>query len=69
VWKMVPSCLFWIIWRERNNRCFEDLENIVVDILASMLNTLYMWMAAYLAPILTTYTKYKNTVFGPMFKS
>jgi hypothetical protein len=69
VWKMVPSCLFWIIWRERNNRCFEDLENVVVDIVASMLNTLYIWKVAYLAPIPITYTKYKNTVFGPMFKS
>jgi hypothetical protein len=55
VWKMVLSCLFWTIWRERNNRCFKDLENVVEDILASMLNTLYMWTAAYLAPILITY--------------
>jgi hypothetical protein len=26
VWKMVPTCLFWCFWQERNNRCFEDLE-------------------------------------------
>jgi hypothetical protein len=26
VWMMVPTCLFWCLWRERNNRCFEDLE-------------------------------------------
>jgi hypothetical protein len=24
VWKMVPLCLMWCIWRERNARCFED---------------------------------------------
>jgi hypothetical protein len=24
VWKMVPHCILWCIWRERNNRCFED---------------------------------------------
>jgi hypothetical protein len=24
VWKMVPHCIMWCIWRERNNICFED---------------------------------------------
>jgi hypothetical protein len=24
VWKMVPHCIMWCIWREQNNRCFED---------------------------------------------
>jgi hypothetical protein len=24
VWKMVPSCLLWCLWRERNDRNFED---------------------------------------------
>jgi hypothetical protein len=32
-WKMIPLCLIWCIWRERNARCFEDsarsLEEIV----------------------------------------
>jgi hypothetical protein len=58
VWKMVPICLFWTLWRERNNRCFENLENSMEDILASMLNTLYMWTAAYLAPFPLTYADF-----------
>ena len=24
VWKMVPLCIIWCIWGERNDRCFED---------------------------------------------
>jgi hypothetical protein len=36
VWKMVPICIFWSIWRERNNRCFEDLESSLEEILASL---------------------------------
>jgi hypothetical protein len=24
VWKMVPLCVLWCLWRERNDRCFED---------------------------------------------
>jgi hypothetical protein len=25
VWKMVPICILWCVWKERNFRCFEDL--------------------------------------------
>jgi hypothetical protein len=24
VWKMVPSCLLWCVWRKMNGRSFED---------------------------------------------
>lgn len=26
VWKMAPICIFWCIWRKRNDRFFEDHE-------------------------------------------
>jgi hypothetical protein len=26
IWKTVPICLFWCLWKEINNRCFEDIE-------------------------------------------
>lgn len=29
VWKMLHFCLLWGLWRERNNRCFEDHEKDV----------------------------------------
>jgi len=32
-WKMVPICLFWCIWRERNLRCFENLESSLEEVL------------------------------------
>ena len=22
-WRIVPACIWWTIWRERNDRCFE----------------------------------------------
>jgi hypothetical protein len=31
----VLVCLFWCLWKEINNRCFEDLERLLEDILAS----------------------------------
>lgn len=24
IWKMILSCIWWCLWRERNSRCFED---------------------------------------------
>jgi hypothetical protein len=32
VWKMVPLCLLWCLWRERNARCFEDLERSLEEL-------------------------------------
>jgi len=43
VWKMVPICILWCVWKERNTRCFEDLENSMENIVASFLHLLYLW--------------------------
>ena len=32
IWIIVPHCLMWCLWRERNNRCFEDSERSVLDL-------------------------------------
>ena len=32
VWKMVFLCLLWCLWRERNERCFEDLERYLEEL-------------------------------------
>lgn len=32
VWKMVPSCLFWCLLREMNERSFEDREMTLEEI-------------------------------------
>ena len=55
VWKMVPTCLFWCIWQEMNNRYFEDLERSLEDISSLCFHTLYLWMVAHLSPLLISY--------------
>jgi hypothetical protein len=52
---MMPICIFWSIWRERNNRCFKDLESFMEEILASLLYSLYLWIVAYLSPLSLSY--------------
>jgi len=51
VWKMVPICILWCVWKERNLRCFEDMENSLEDIVASFLHMLYFWTVAFLSPL------------------
>jgi hypothetical protein len=55
VWKTVPTCLFWTIWKEMNNRNFEDLERPFEDILSSFFHTLYFWPAAFVSPLTISY--------------
>ena len=31
VWIVVPHCLMWCIWKERNSRCFEDSDCSMPD--------------------------------------
>ena len=32
VWRAVPHCVMWCLWRECNRRTFEDCESSVVDL-------------------------------------
>jgi hypothetical protein len=41
VWKMVPLCIMWCIWRERNARCFEDFLRSSEELLHFFLFTLF----------------------------
>jgi hypothetical protein len=55
VWKLVPSCLMWHIWRERNYRSFENRKRTVVQLKALFFNTLYQRTAALVAFILLAF--------------
>jgi hypothetical protein len=51
VWKMVPCCLLWCLWRERNDRQFEDKERTIEELMSFFFHSLYSWSAAFLAPL------------------
>jgi hypothetical protein len=46
IWGLIPHCLMWVIWRERNARTFEDLENTIQDIKHCFLSMLLEWVNA-----------------------
>uniref|UniRef100_A0A2N9FVI8 Uncharacterized protein n=1 Tax=Fagus sylvatica TaxID=28930 RepID=A0A2N9FVI8_FAGSY len=46
VWDMVPLCIFWCLWWERNTRCFEGMERNVLELKGLVLRTLMEWSKA-----------------------
>ena len=43
VWRIVPHCLMWCIWRERNSRSFEDREQSILEFKSFFFATLLEW--------------------------
>jgi hypothetical protein len=57
-WKMVPIYIFWCIWRERNLRCFENLESSLEEVLELFLHMLYLWSMAFLYPLSISFANF-----------
>jgi hypothetical protein len=58
VWKMVPCCLLQCVWRERNDRQFEDKERTIEELTSFFLHSLYSWTAAFLAPLVNSFNDF-----------
>ena len=42
---VVPYCLMWCIWKERNSRCFEDNEHSMPNLKLLFFRTLLDWFS------------------------
>jgi len=47
IWKQVPLCVLWGLWRERNSRLFEDVEVPVGALYRNVLHMLYLWVSVH----------------------
>ena len=47
VWRLVPHCLMWCIWCERNARSFKDCERSLLEIKSFFLHTLFEWSVIF----------------------
>ena len=47
IWKVVPLCMMWCLWKERNSRCFEDIERSMPDLKLLFLQTLFDWFSVW----------------------
>jgi hypothetical protein len=46
IWKAIPHCIMWCLWRERNLRSFEDLEMSHPTLKMLFFRTLIEWLNA-----------------------
>ncbi|WMV10804.1 hypothetical protein MTR67_004189 [Solanum verrucosum] len=42
-WKIVPACIWWTIWLERNQRCFENKSCSMEKMKLKCLALFYFW--------------------------
>ena len=43
VWNLVPLCLMWTLWTERNSRTFEDTAITMDHLKGALVNSLFDW--------------------------
>ncbi|WMV14425.1 hypothetical protein MTR67_007810 [Solanum verrucosum] len=42
-WKIIPACIWWTVWKERNQRCFEDNHSSIQKLKMKCLALFYFW--------------------------
>ncbi|KAG5601266.1 hypothetical protein H5410_032636 [Solanum commersonii] len=42
-WRVIPSCIWWTVWEERNGRCFEDRFNSMQKIKENCITNFHFW--------------------------
>jgi mannosylglycoprotein endo-beta-mannosidase len=55
IWKMIPSCLWWCLWRERNTRCFQNSAHSSAQLQETFLVSLYCWVIAVMGGAFVDY--------------
>jgi hypothetical protein len=64
VWKMLPSCLLWCQWRERNDPIFEECERMLEELKSSFFYSLYIWTAVFVAPLEISFNDFLGSFFS-----
>jgi hypothetical protein len=47
IWNLVPPCLMWTVWRERNSRTFDDVWSLLDHLLGTFVNSLFDWATTW----------------------
>jgi hypothetical protein len=58
LWRLVPLCLMWCLWRERNARSFDDKEIGLLELKRRMLQTLFTWRVAWNTTQASTFAEF-----------
>ena len=63
IWNMVPICLMWTIWKERNQRTFEDVYHLDCQILESFTSTLFEWSRTWGFTTSSSITEFSSSFY------
>ena len=42
-WRIIPGAILWVVWKERNSRCFESIENNEQKVKLNFMLLLVFW--------------------------
>ncbi|WMV55237.1 hypothetical protein MTR67_048622 [Solanum verrucosum] len=42
-WRIIPSCIWWTVWKERNGRYFKDKSNSIKKVKWNCIESFYCW--------------------------
>ena len=62
---MVPICLMWTIWKERNQRTFEDVSRSDKQVLESFTLTLFDWSRTWGFTTSSSITEFSSSLYLP----
>ena len=59
---MVPACLMWLVWKERNTRTFEDVESSIDKLKTLLVRTLFEWSRIWGLTHCSAFSDFRNSI-------
>jgi hypothetical protein len=68
IWNLIPMCLMWTVWRERNSRTFEDMSSSPDQLLGNFVTSLFDWSRIWGFTTATTVTEFATSWHSASFQ-
>uniref|UniRef100_A0A2N9GQ47 Reverse transcriptase domain-containing protein n=1 Tax=Fagus sylvatica TaxID=28930 RepID=A0A2N9GQ47_FAGSY len=68
IWNLIPMCLMWTVWRERNLRIFEDMSSSPDQLLGNFVTSLFDWSRSWGFTTDTTVTEFAASWHSASFQ-
>jgi hypothetical protein len=56
--KIMPSCLMWCFWGDRNDRTFENQERTLEELKSFFFSSLFSWTAVFLGSLVISFNDF-----------